>query len=149
MDRQLSAALVQLVPSLEQGQLQGALGPAVRASLSSDPALRQTLLQGLCLFTVAAAKAGSAGSAGSAVHDGTAAKTGKAGKASNHGTAGLAGVSERAPSDITLSEMESQASMVASAVKTSIGKALKKVGSTLFVAKVMQVFSVCPKQAAK
>ena len=46
----------QLAPSLDNNQLQGALGSAIAAVLSSDLGLRQTLLRGACLFALAAGK---------------------------------------------------------------------------------------------
>ena len=48
--------------TLDQNHLQGSLGPALVATLSTDIQLRQTLLQGACFFTLAAGKANSKGS---------------------------------------------------------------------------------------
>jgi len=45
------------VLTLDQNHLQGSLGPALVATLSTDVQLRQTLLQGACFFTLAAGKA--------------------------------------------------------------------------------------------
>ncbi len=56
LDRPMALRLQQLVSSLDQGQLQGSLGPALVATLSTDVELRQTLLQGACFFTLAAGK---------------------------------------------------------------------------------------------
>ena len=42
---------------LDQQQLQSGVGPAIVATLSADTALQQTLLQGVCYFTLAAGKA--------------------------------------------------------------------------------------------
>lgn len=42
--------------SLDQNQLQGSLGVALVATLSTDIELRHTLLQGACFFTLAAGK---------------------------------------------------------------------------------------------
>lgn len=44
------------MPSLDINHLQGKLGPALVATLSTDVQLRQTLLQGACFFTLAAGK---------------------------------------------------------------------------------------------
>ena len=57
LDRPTAARLQQLVATLDQQQLQGDLGPAIVATLSADTALQQTLLQGMCYFTLAAGKA--------------------------------------------------------------------------------------------
>ena len=43
--------------TLDHNHLQGSLGPALVATLSTDSQLRQTLLQGACFFTLAAGKA--------------------------------------------------------------------------------------------
>ena len=43
--------------TLDQNHLQGSLGPALVATLSTDVQLRQTLLQGACFFTLTAGKA--------------------------------------------------------------------------------------------
>lgn len=57
LDRPTALRLQQLMPSLDHNHLQGKLGPALIATLSTDVQLRQTLLQGACLFTLAAGKA--------------------------------------------------------------------------------------------
>ena len=64
LDRQTAAKLQQLIPSLDNNQLQGPVGSAIAAVISSDPKLRQALLQGACFFALAAGKAGKAGKAG-------------------------------------------------------------------------------------
>ena len=56
LDRPTAAALLQLIPSLDTLELQGPLGSAIAAVISSDPELRQTLLKGACFFALAAAK---------------------------------------------------------------------------------------------
>lgn len=58
LDRQTATTLLQLLPSLDSPQLQGPLGAAIAAVMSSDPELRQTLLKGACFFALAAGKAG-------------------------------------------------------------------------------------------
>lgn len=63
LDRQTAAKLQQLIPSLDTNQLQGPVGSAIAAVISSDPRLRQALLQGACFFALAADKAGEAGKA--------------------------------------------------------------------------------------
>lgn len=45
------------MPSLDNNQLQGGLGAAIAAVLSSDLELRQALLKGACFFALAAGKA--------------------------------------------------------------------------------------------
>lgn len=62
LDRPTAATIVQLLPSLDTLQLQGPLGSAIAAVVSSDPELRQTLLKGACFFELAAGKAGQNGS---------------------------------------------------------------------------------------
>ncbi len=57
LERPLALKLQQLVLTLNQNHLQGSLGPALVATLSTDIQLRQTLLQGACFFTLAAGKA--------------------------------------------------------------------------------------------
>ena len=64
LDRQTAARLQQLIPSLDSNQLQGPVGLAIAAVISSDPKLMQTLLQGACFFALAAGKAGKASKAG-------------------------------------------------------------------------------------
>ena len=61
LDRQAAARLQQLIPSLDSSQLQGSVGSAIAAVVSSDPKLRQALLQGASFFALAAGKAGKAG----------------------------------------------------------------------------------------
>lgn len=58
LDRQSAATLQQLMPSLDNNQLKGPLGSAIAAVMSSDPKLRQAVLQGACFFALAAGKAG-------------------------------------------------------------------------------------------
>jgi len=57
LDRPSALKLQQLVLTLDHNHLQGSLGPALVATLSTDVQLRQTLLQGACFFTLAAGKA--------------------------------------------------------------------------------------------
>lgn len=62
LDRPAAAIVLQLIPSLDTLHLQGPLGSAIAAVVSSDPELRQTLLKGACFFELAAGKAGQNGS---------------------------------------------------------------------------------------
>lgn len=126
LDRELSAALLQLMPTLNQAQLQGPLGTALLASLSTDPALQQALLQGLCLFTVASTRAGTAGTACQTGIAGPGSKTTLAGRALLNGKAGVAH-----------SEMEAHASAVAAAIKDSLVKAVEQVSAAAIAAQVM------------
>ena len=137
LDRQLSAVLQQLVPGLGHSQLQGLLGPALVASLSSDAQLREALLQGLSLFTVAAAKAGTAGQPQTALGGATTAgesqmafiKAGTAGPRSQNEGNKEQDQDDRGRS--TLLERESQAESIVTAVQISLVKAIGQVSRTV------------------
>ena len=136
MDRQLSGILLPLMPSLDQAQLQGPLGPALVATLSSDLTLRQALLQGMCLFTVAAARADTTGSTGTAGTVGNVGKADTAGIAGTLSQDGKAAVILQHPDTLdspSLSEMEAQASAVATALQASIVRAVEQVRGSLVV----------------